>query len=52
MTDPALAVVWLAELDQWSRDIWGHYHSRIIDEFELISEPGGGTSVVVVKWSR
>ena len=25
---------------------------RLVDEFELISEPGAGTSIVVVKWSR
>jgi serine/threonine-protein kinase RsbT len=25
---------------------------RLVDEFELISQPGSGTSVVVVKWSR
>ena len=25
---------------------------RLVDEFELKSEPGAGTSVVVVKWSR
>ena len=25
---------------------------RLVDEFELISKPGVGTSVVVVKWSR
>jgi serine/threonine-protein kinase RsbT len=25
---------------------------RLVDEFELTSKPGGGTSVVVVKWSR
>jgi serine/threonine-protein kinase RsbT len=25
---------------------------RLVDEFELASKPGGGTSVVVVKWSR
>ena len=25
---------------------------RLVDEFELKSEPGTGTSVVVVKWSR
>jgi len=25
---------------------------RLVDEFELISKPGTGTSVVVVKWSR
>jgi serine/threonine-protein kinase RsbT len=25
---------------------------RLVDEFELISKPGSGTSVVVVKWSR
>jgi len=25
---------------------------RLVDEFELSSEPGAGTTVVVVKWSR
>ncbi len=25
---------------------------RLVDEFELTSKPGTGTSVVVVKWSR
>ena len=25
---------------------------RLVDEFELTSEPGAGTSVVVTKWSR
>ena len=25
---------------------------RLVDEFELNSKPGAGTSVVVVKWSR
>jgi serine/threonine-protein kinase RsbT len=25
---------------------------RLVDEFKLTSQPGGGTSVVVVKWSR
>jgi serine/threonine-protein kinase RsbT len=25
---------------------------RLVDEFELTSKVGGGTSVVVVKWSR
>jgi serine/threonine-protein kinase RsbT len=25
---------------------------RLVDEFELTSEPGSGTSVVVVKWAR
>jgi serine/threonine-protein kinase RsbT len=25
---------------------------RLVDEFELTSEPGTGTSVIVVKWSR
>ena len=25
---------------------------RLVDEFELNSKPGGGTSVTVVKWSR
>jgi serine/threonine-protein kinase RsbT len=25
---------------------------RLVDEFELISKAGGGTSVMIVKWSR
>jgi len=25
---------------------------RLVDEFELTSKPGGGTSVTLVKWSR
>lgn len=25
---------------------------RLVDEFELMTEPGAGTSVVVTKWSR
>ncbi|HXL96549.1 MAG TPA: ATP-binding protein [Streptosporangiaceae bacterium] len=25
---------------------------RLVDEFELTSEPGAGTTVVVIKWSR
>ena len=25
---------------------------RLVDEFELTSKPGAGTSVVIVKWSR
>jgi serine/threonine-protein kinase RsbT len=25
---------------------------RLVDEFELVSEPGAGTSVVVAKWAR
>ncbi|HTZ24603.1 MAG TPA: ATP-binding protein [Streptosporangiaceae bacterium] len=25
---------------------------RLVDEFELVSKPGAGTSVVVAKWSR
>jgi serine/threonine-protein kinase RsbT len=25
---------------------------RLVDEFELTSKPGSGTSVTVVKWSR
>jgi serine/threonine-protein kinase RsbT len=25
---------------------------RLVDEFELTSKPGSGTSVVVIKWSR
>ena len=26
LTDPELAVEWLSDLDQWTRDIWLHFH--------------------------
>ena len=53
---PGITDIDLALTDGWSSgDGLGLGLSgarRLVDEFELISEPGGGTSVVVVKWSR
>ncbi len=53
---PGIADLDLALTDGWSSgDGLGLGLSgarRLVDEFELISEPGSGTSVVVVKWSR
>jgi serine/threonine-protein kinase RsbT len=53
---PGIADVELALTDGWSSgDGLGLGLSgarRLVDEFELTSGPGGGTSVVVVKWSR
>lgn len=53
---PGIADVDLALTDGWSSgDGLGLGLSgarRLVDEFELTSKPGGGTSVVVVKWSR
>ena len=53
---PGIADVDLAMTDGWtSGDGLGLGLSgarRLVDEFELTSKPGGGTSVVVVKWSR
>jgi serine/threonine-protein kinase RsbT len=53
---PGIADLELALTDGWSSgDGLGLGLSgarRLVDEFELTSEPGGGTSVVVVKWSR
>jgi serine/threonine-protein kinase RsbT len=53
---PGIADLDLALTDGWSSgDGLGLGLSgarRLVDEFELTSEPGGGTSVVVVKWSR
>jgi serine/threonine-protein kinase RsbT len=53
---PGIADVNLALTDGWSSgDGLGLGLSgarRLVDEFELTSKPGGGTSVVVVKWSR
>jgi serine/threonine-protein kinase RsbT len=53
---PGIADVHLALTDGWSSgDGLGLGLSgarRLVDEFELTSKPGGGTSVVVVKWSR
>jgi serine/threonine-protein kinase RsbT len=53
---PGIADVDLALTDGWSSgDGLGLGLSgarRLVDEFELTSKPGDGTSVVVVKWSR
>jgi serine/threonine-protein kinase RsbT len=53
---PGIADVGLALTDGWSSgDGLGLGLSgarRLVDEFELTSNPGSGTSVVVVKWSR
>jgi serine/threonine-protein kinase RsbT len=51
----------IADLDQALTDGWSSGGGlglglsgarRLVDEFELNSKPGAGTSVVVVKWSR
>ena len=53
---PGIADTDLALTDGWSSgDGLGLGLSgarRLVDEFELTSKPGNGTSVVVVKWSR
>jgi serine/threonine-protein kinase RsbT len=53
---PGIADVDLALTDGWSSgDGLGLGLSgarRLVDEFELTSKPGSGTSIVVVKWSR
>jgi serine/threonine-protein kinase RsbT len=53
---PGIADLDLALTDGWSSgDGLGLGLSgarRLVDEFELTSKPGTGTSVVVVKWSR
>ena len=53
---PGIPDVDLALTDGWSSgDGLGLGLSgarRLVDEFELTSKPGSGTSVVVVKWSR
>lgn len=53
---PGIANVDLALTDGWSTgDGLGLGLSgarRLVDEFELASKPGAGTSVVVAKWSR
>ena len=53
---PGIADVDLALTDGWtSGDGLGLGLSgarRLVDEFELTSKPGSGTSVIVTKWSR
>lgn len=53
---PGIANVDLALTDGWTTgDGLGLGLSgarRLVDEFELVSKPGAGTSVVVAKWAR
>ena len=51
---PGIADVDLALTDGWSSGVGLGLSGarRLVDEFELTSKPGTGTSVVVVKWSR
>jgi serine/threonine-protein kinase RsbT len=53
---PGIADVDLALTDGWSSGeglgLGLSGARRLVDEFELTSKPGRGTSVVVVKWSR
>jgi serine/threonine-protein kinase RsbT len=53
---PGIADVDLALTDGWSSGtglgLGLSGARRLVDEFELRSKPGAGTSVVVVKWSR
>ena len=53
---PGIADVNLALTDGWSSGnglgLGLSGSRRLVDEFELSSQPGAGTSVTVVKWSR
>jgi serine/threonine-protein kinase RsbT len=53
---PGIADLELALTDGWSSGaglgLGLSGARRLVDEFELTSKPGTGTSVVVVKWSR
>jgi serine/threonine-protein kinase RsbT len=53
---PGIANIELALKDGWTSGnglgLGLSGSRRLVDEFELSSEPGAGTSVVVVKWSR
>ena len=53
---PGIANVDLALTDGWSSGtglgLGLSGSRRLVDEFELKSEPGVGTNVVIVKWSR
>ena len=53
---PGIADLDLALTDGWSSGaglgLGLSGARRLVDEFELTSKPDGGTSVVVVKWSR
>ena len=53
---PGIADIQLALTDGWSSGgglgLGLSGTRRLVDEFELNSKPGAGTSVMVVKWSR
>jgi serine/threonine-protein kinase RsbT len=53
---PGIADLELALTDGWSSGnglgLGLSGARRLVDEFELTSEPGAGTTVVVTKWSR
>jgi serine/threonine-protein kinase RsbT len=53
---PGIADIGLALTDGWSSGsglgLGLSGSRRLVDEFELDSQPGTGTTVVVVKWSR
>jgi serine/threonine-protein kinase RsbT len=53
---PGIADIELALTDGWTSGtglgLGLSGSRRLVDEFDLKSEPGGGTTVVVVKWSR
>jgi serine/threonine-protein kinase RsbT len=53
---PGIADIGLALTDGWSSGtglgLGLSGSRRLVDEFELSSQPGAGTCVVVVKWSR
>jgi serine/threonine-protein kinase RsbT len=53
---PGIADIDLALTDGWTsgNGLWLGLSGarRLVDEFELNSKPGTGTSVMVVKWSR
>jgi serine/threonine-protein kinase RsbT len=53
---PGIADLDLALTDGWSTGtglgLGLSGARRLVDEFDLTSEPGAGTTVVVVKWSR
>jgi serine/threonine-protein kinase RsbT len=55
-TGPGIVDIDLALTDGWSTGaglgLGLSGARRLVDEFELTSEPGAGTRVVVVKWSR
>lgn len=53
---PGIADIGLALTDGWTTGtglgLGLSGARRLVDEFELSSQPGSGTSVMVVKWSR